>query len=80
MGMGFGGMGWGSGSGGMLGIVPMVLWWLLLIVGVALLVKWLLGGTTRGRRTGAREILAERYARGEIEREEFESRTRDLNA
>lgn len=27
----------------------------------------------------AREILAERYARGEIDREEFQKRRRDLN-
>jgi putative membrane protein len=79
MGMGFGGMGWGSGGGGMLGIVPMMLWWLLLVVGIALLVKWLFGITAGGRHAGgARDILAERYARGEIDREEFENRKRDL--
>lgn len=81
MGMGFGGMGWGSGAGGILGVVPMVLWWALVIVGIALLVKWLFGTTAGGRPAGgARDILAERYARGEIDREEFENRKRDLRA
>ena len=71
-------MGWGPGSGGFL---PMLLWWALLIVVVALLVKWLFGvGTARPRTGGAREILAERYARGEIDREEFERKSRDLSA
>lgn len=72
----------GLGSGGMLGIAPMGLWWVLLIVGFALLVRWLLGAGTGGRRAGggAVEILAERYARGEIDRDEFEKRRRDLSA
>ena len=43
MGMGFGGMGWGSGTGGIVGVVPMLLWWGLLILGIALLVRWLFG-------------------------------------
>lgn len=74
-------MGWGAGSGGFLGFLPMLLWWALLIVVVALLVKWLFGsGTVRRSAGGAREILAERYARGEIDREEFEQKRRDLTA
>jgi len=83
MGMGFGGMGWGSGAGGLIGMAPMALWWILLIVGIALLVKWLVGAAAQRRGAGegsARQILAERYARGEIEREEFEKRRRDLGA
>jgi putative membrane protein len=48
---------------------------------VALLVKWLFGaGTARRSAGGARDILAERYARGEIDREEFEQKSRDLSA
>ena len=79
MGMGFGAMGWGSGTGGIVGVVAMLLWWGLLILGIALLARWLFGAAAGGRRAGgAREILAERYARGEIDREEFENRKRDL--
>ena len=74
-------MGWGAGSGGLLGFLPMLLWWVLLITVVALLVKWLFGaGTARRSAGGALEILAERYARGEIDREEFEQKGRDLGA
>jgi len=80
--MDYGHMGWGSGSGGMLGFAPMALWWVVLIVAAVLLVKWLFNAGT-GRRGaevgGAREILAERYARGEIDREEFEKKRRDLS-
>ena len=43
--------GLGSGSGGMLGIAPMALWWVSLIVGIVLLGKWLFNAET-GRRDG----------------------------
>jgi len=77
-----GSMGWGWGWG-MLGAVHMVLWWVLIVLGIAVLVKWLFGGTGRGARSGghgALDILKERYARGEINREEFEQKKRDLGA
>ena len=77
--MNFGHMGWGAGSGGVLGFGGTALWWLLLIVGAVLLVRWMFGATAGRRgRSGALEILAERYARGEIDREEFQNRRRDL--
>ena len=73
---GWGGMGWGG--------VMMVLFWLLLVVGAVLLLRQLLG---LRREQGSPEpstprtalnILQERYARGEIGREEFEQKRRDL--
>jgi hypothetical protein len=69
--MSFGHMGWGAGPGGLLGYGAMALWWLLLIV-----------GATADRRShdGALEVLASRYARGEIGREEFQNRKRELGA
>ena len=81
---------WGYGwmpHGGMYGAgwVLMVLFWILLIIGIVALIKWLLSsGHQRpseprdGRRT-ALDILKERYARGEIDHEEFEERRRRLN-
>ena len=75
-----GSMGWGWGWG-MLGAAHMVLWWVLIVLGIVVLAKWLFAGTPRGREPGgdrALEVLRERYARGEIEKKEFEERKRDL--
>ncbi len=57
-------------------------WWMLVfLAGVILLVVWGVRATSDGGRSGgggARsrglEILEERFARGEIDREEFEQR------
>lgn len=67
------------GSGfGFLGWVFMILWWALIIAALVALVKWLTG--RQGDRTdkSALDILKERYARGEIDRKEFEDRKKDL--
>jgi putative membrane protein len=80
--MNMGQMGWGSAYGGMFGWAPMLVWWGVLILGIALVAKCLFGtvaGERRSGRSSAREILAERYARGEIDREEYERTKRDLN-
>ncbi|ADE14829.1 conserved hypothetical protein [Nitrosococcus halophilus Nc 4] len=69
--------GWGMGFGWLF----MLLFWILVILGVIALVKWLVStSSNRDRRVGktALEILKERYARGEIDREEFEQKKRDL--
>lgn len=73
-----GGHGWWG-----FGPVFMLLFWALVIVFVVALVRWLATtpGAGRAERNApgrARAILEERYARGEIDREEFESRKRDL--
>jgi putative membrane protein len=73
-----GSFGWGmSLSGG----VFMLLFWGLIIVAIVALVKWLIGQPRQrdaSRRNVALEILQERYARGEIEMEEFEQTKRQL--
>lgn len=76
-----GGMGFGFG-----GWIMMILFWVILIAAIVLLVKVLVGprphsdnesgGKPKGNR--ALEILRERYARGEIDHEEFEERRRRL--
>lgn len=75
-------MGWADGYGWMgFGWVFMVLFWVLIILGVVALLRWLgMGGNaSRGApRKTPLEILQERYARGEIEREEYEQKRRDL--
>ena len=68
--------------GNLFGMIGMLLWWLLIILGIVLLAKWLFsgapGGGGRHSENRALEILRERYARGEIDRKEFEERKRDL--
>jgi len=73
---GSGGFGmWGPGFGG----IFMILFWGLIIVGIVALVKFLMPPSGEGTpRRDPVDILEERYARGEIDREEFESRRRDL--
>lgn len=66
------------GMSGMM--VFMVLGWIALIALVAAAVWWLATVVRPTRRNSALEILRERYARGEISKEEYESRRRDLAA
>jgi len=65
-------MGWGSG-GMWLGPLFMIIPLALLIIAVVALVRWMGGGSGNGggRLRTARDLLDERYARGEIEREEY---------
>lgn len=81
--MGFGMMG-GMGGMGWLGVILMLIFWALVIFGLILLIKWLLI-QTRSASSGSSssqppslEILKSRYARGEIDKEEFEEKKRDL--
>ena len=71
--------GWGWMGFGMLG---MALFWLFLIIGIVALVKGTWGSGTaaaeRRQEKTALDILKERHARGEIEKEEFEQKKRDL--
>jgi len=74
-------MGWGGWGGGAMFGLWHLLWWGLLIVGVVVLVRWALasGGANRGEgEDRALAILKESYARGEIDKTEFEARKRDL--
>ena len=81
--MGGGMMGWGGGVAGLVGGgLLMLLFWGVLIVGAVVGVRWLWDqgrpAAGRGREESSIEILKQRYARGEIEREEFEMKKRDL--
>jgi putative membrane protein len=53
---------------------------LILLVGVGVGIWWLVRSAHPARGDAALEQLRERYARGEITREEFEARRRDLAA
>jgi putative membrane protein len=75
----WGDYGWGWGMG--FGMISIVLFWILVILGIVILVKWIAGGSSGPGQTPAKtalDILKERYARGEIEREEFEQKKRDI--
>ncbi|GGB92590.1 hypothetical protein GCM10011352_18310 [Marinobacterium zhoushanense] len=75
---------WGQyGWGWMLfGGLHMLLFWLLIILGIAALVKWLWGAEEKGsnRRQDALDVLHERYARGEIDRETYLAMKQDILA
>lgn len=71
-----------GGFGMGIGLLFMLLFWVLVIAGIVYLVR-LSGNGKRGADTGsnrALDILQERYARGEIGREEYEQKKRDLLA
>ena len=72
------GFGWGWGMG--FGMVGMVLFWGLVIFGIVVLVKRVGGPASSGTPAAksALDILDERYARGEIEKPEFEEKKRSL--
>ena len=68
-------MGWGFG---ILGWFFMLLFWLLIILGVVALIRYLArSGQSREDKTPL-DILKERYARGEIDKKEFEEKKKDL--
>jgi putative membrane protein len=73
---------WFWGMGMLLGIVVFFLFWVLVLAGLVLLVRWLWvqARPTTKADDSALEILKRRYARGEITREEFEAIRRDLLA
>lgn len=79
----------GSGGWGMgFGLLFMILFWGLVILGIVALVRWLVQQSQPRRERDGRappektplEIVRERYARGEIHREEYERMKRDLEA
>ncbi len=87
--------GWGHGGWAMgLGIILMLLFWALVVVGLVVLVRLWVVQSGQAQRdsapprittddTGERPdlaILRERYARGEISHAEFEQMKRDLEA
>jgi putative membrane protein len=67
-------LGFGFGGG-----IFMILWWVLVIVAIVALVRWLTSSQPRGgAQGGALDILARRYASGEISREEYERMRSDI--
>ena len=67
---------WGAWGIGMM--LMMLVFWGVVIAGIVLGIRWLASQGRTARRDSALDILRERYARGEIDREEFLARKRDL--
>lgn len=73
-------MGWMGGMWGIGMMFMMLLFWFLVIAGLILAVRWFLSDQKERRGSdSALEILRQRYARGEINQEEFETKKKDLS-
>ena len=70
---------WWGGGGMWFGPIWMIVWLAVLVAIIVGLMRWL-GGTAVGGTSSrsARDILDERYARGEIDREEYMRRKQDV--
>lgn len=56
----------------------MLLWWGIIIAVIIIIVKLLSSRGSRQSQKSAIEILKERYAKGEISKEEFEEKKQDI--
>ncbi len=73
------GAGWGITGMGM--VLSMLLFWGLVVAAVAVVVRILAGSRNAGthqKEKSPLDILKERYARGEIERDKFMQQKQDL--
>jgi len=67
---------WGPWGIGMM--LMMLVFWGLVIVGLVLGIRWLIAQGKDPRTDSPLDILKRRYARGEIDKDEFEAKKRDL--
>ncbi len=82
--------GWDGGGIGWPGMIMMMVFWIAVLVGIVALVVWLLrqaqgraanaGPGPEGPAAGETplDILKKRYARGEIDKTEFEEKKKDI--
>jgi len=71
---------WGAWAGMAFGGLMMLLWLALIVTLIVALVRWLGGATRRTSGRDALDILRQRFARGEIDADELEERSRHLRA
>ena len=72
--------GWGIGNmmGFFSGGIMMVVFWVLLIAFIVWMIREISGKNSRSN-SNALEVLKERYAKGEINKEEFEAKKKDIS-
>jgi putative membrane protein len=82
--------GYGVAAGlGLIGGILILVWWILVIIGIVMFVRWVLRGGRRengpvmrhwhgGSEKTPLDIVKERYAKGEIDKQEFEEKKKDL--
>lgn len=79
---------WGSmGTWGWIGMILQLVFWVVLLVGIVSLVIWAARSIGRSAalprvasgQPSAKEILQDRYARGEITREQYQQMLNDLS-
>lgn len=73
---------WGLGS------IASLIWFIISVVILVAIVRWVFGGGRRrhwrdyydiGGRSSALDLLNERYAKGEIDKREYEEKRQDLS-
>jgi len=71
------------GGWGIVGGIFSFIFWILIILAIVALVRWALWSNRGGHRSwrsedSAIQILKERYAKGEIDKKEFEEKIKDI--
>jgi putative membrane protein len=73
--MHWGDMGWGWGAA-----LIWMIFMLIVLAGIAAVIIFAIRQSSGPRSSSAEQILAERYARGEIDEEEYQQRRRTLRS
>lgn len=70
--------GWGNMMGWLGGGIMMLIFWVLIIIFIVWIVREVRGKNSKSDGS-ALDILKERYAKGEIDKKEFEEKKKDLS-